>query len=194
MKKPASLSRAISIAALLVLRAANSSACDTGSATITNLPAISTLSFQVFGLNPAGKLTGFLSISGVHPEHAFLYDSGTLTDFGTLGGPTSEGLAINASGQIVGQADVAPNQSHAFVTISGPLQDLGTLGGPSSSAAAINDPGVIVGTSDLPNGAGTVAFIYNNGTMTSLGTLGGNSSSPSGGQQQAQPVNSGSKG
>jgi len=177
MKRPVSLSRAISIAALLVLRAASSSACDTGSATITNLPAISTLSFQVFGLNPAGKLTGFLSISGVHPEHAFLYDSGTLTDFGTLGGPTSEGLAINASGQIVGQADVAANQPHAFVTSSGTLQDLGTLGGPRSSAVAINDPGVIVGTSDLPNAAGTVAFIYN-GTMTSLGTLGGNSSSP----------------
>jgi probable HAF family extracellular repeat protein len=113
----------------------------------------------------------------VHPEHAFLYDSGTLTDFGTLGGPTSEGLAINASGQIVGQADVAANQPHAFVTSSGTLQDLGTLGGPRSSAVAINDPGVIVGTSDLPNAAGTVAFIYN-GTMTSLGTLGGNSSSP----------------
>src|SRR6516225_5264456 len=140
MKRPVSLSRAISIAALLVLRAASSSACDTGSATITNLPAISTLSFQVFGLNPAGKLTGFLSISGVHPEHAFLYDSGTLTDFGTLGGPTSEGLAINASGQIVGQADVAAKQPHACGTSSGALQDLGTRGGPRSSAVAINDP------------------------------------------------------
>jgi probable HAF family extracellular repeat protein len=174
MKRTFSPASAISISALLLLKAASSYACETGSVTITNLPAIPEVTYQVNGLNQAGKLTGFFEVFQVHLGHAFLYDAGTLTDFGTLGGSTSEGLAINTAGQIVGSADLpGGTQSHAFVTSSGALQDLGTLGGLSSSAAAISDSGVIVGGSDLAN-AYTNAFIYNNGAMTSLGTLGGN--------------------
>jgi probable HAF family extracellular repeat protein len=177
MKRRFSLAPAISISALVLLRAASASACETVFGSITNLPAIPGVSYQVFALNPPGQLTGFFSVSGHHAGHAFLYDSGTLTDFGTFGGSTSEGHAINASGQIVGKANLTGDrQNHAFLTGGGVLNDLQTLGGPSSSAAAINDPGVIVGSSDTANGT-TSAFIYTNSPMRSLGTLGGTYSS-----------------
>src|SRR5262249_16830679 len=58
----------------------------------------------------------------------------TLTLLGTLGGGSSSAYAVNASGVVVGQADVTDSQSHAFRTGGGPLQDLGTLGGDNSAA------------------------------------------------------------
>ena len=60
---------------------------------------------------------------------------GALTDLGTLGGSTSEGFAIIASGQIAGQANlVGDTQFHAVLSNGAHLLDLGTLGGPTSSA------------------------------------------------------------
>jgi probable HAF family extracellular repeat protein len=179
MKRRVSLSLAISISMLLLLiKASNSAACGTSSATITNLPPVPGAAYQVFDLNEAGQLTGFFFVSGEHPSHAFFYDAGNLTDLGTLGGSTSEGNWLNASGQVVGKSTLPGDiQSHAFLLSSGTLLDLGTLGGPNSTATAINDPGLVIGDSDLPGGLGTSAFIYSNGVMTSLGNLGSNFSS-----------------
>jgi probable HAF family extracellular repeat protein len=162
---------------LLLFNASNSSACQTGSGTITNLQDGATIVYQGFGLNQSGQLTGFFIDFPTAP-HAFFYNNGQRTDLGTLGGTTSEGHSINAPGQIVGIADLpGDTQSHAFlVNVGGSLQDLGTLGGASSTATAINDNGVIIGDSDLAGG-GTSAFIITNGVMTSLGNLGANYSS-----------------
>ena len=169
-------SLAISISALLLLRASNSSACETGSATITTLSSIPGAGYQVFWMNPSGELTGFFFVAGDHPSHAFLFGRGTLTDLGTLGGTTSEGHWINSSGQVVGKSALpGDSQSHAFLQSNGSMIDLGTLGGPSSTAAAINDSGTVIGSSDLSGG--TAGFIYANGTLTGLGNLGSNYSS-----------------
>src|SRR6516165_3440412 len=37
-----------------------------------------------------------------HPDHAFVWSNGTMTDLGTLGGLDSQGVAINGSGEVVG--------------------------------------------------------------------------------------------
>ena len=37
-----------------------------------------------------------------HPDHAFAWSNGTMTDLGTLGGLDSQGVAINGSGEVVG--------------------------------------------------------------------------------------------
>lgn len=178
MKRRLSLPIAISSGVLLLLHTANSPACQTGSASITNLPPIPGAGFQVFDLNSTGQLTGFYFVFGVQSGHAFLYSSNQLSDLGTLGGGTSEGHWINASGQIVGKASLTGNaQSHAFLFNNGSMLDLGTLGGGSSTATAINDSGVIIGDSDLPGSVGTSAFIYANSVMTNLGNLGSNYSS-----------------
>src|SRR5439155_1580244 len=78
-------------------------------------PALDDSGFQVDALNSAGRLTGFFCIPGVHAGHAFVYSDGDLVEAGTLGGSFSDGLAINASGWIVGQSDVKDDAaSHAF--------------------------------------------------------------------------------
>lgn len=93
----------------------------------------------------------------------------TVTDLGTLPHyETSRAYAINASGQVVGNAHNSLGD-RAFLYSNGAMTDLGTLGvAPvSSDASGINASGQVVGTS------GGYAFLYSNGTMTDLGTLGG---------------------
>src|SRR5690349_16790045 len=64
----------------------------------------------------------------------------SITDLGTLGGPSSGAQGINASGQVTGFSTftIATGPSHAFRTspggrISDPGTDLGTLGGGTTS-------------------------------------------------------------
>ena len=93
-------------------------------------------------------------------------------DLGTLGGTSSEAVAINDAGQIVGSASTADGHKHACLWHNGTVTDLGTLGRGSSSATAINNAGQIIGSSTTA-GLGHHAFLWQNGVMTDLGTLGG---------------------
>jgi probable HAF family extracellular repeat protein len=168
------LSICSSASLLLCGGAIPSAACGPGETKITNLPPFTGSSYQVYGLNSQGQVTGYLFISGVHGPHAFIYSDTGLVDLGTLGGGGSVGYGINSSGQVVGQASLSsPGQSHAFAYSNGSMTDLGTLGGLTSLAEANNDAGLVVGQSDLSAGAGSAAFMYANGVMSNLGTLGG---------------------
>ncbi|HET6861902.1 MAG TPA: DUF3466 family protein [Pyrinomonadaceae bacterium] len=71
----------------------------------------------------------------------------TVTDLGTLGGQRSAAFSINNSGQVVGNAETASNESHAFLYEANTLIDLGTLGGKESYAYSISDSCLIVGRS-----------------------------------------------
>lgn len=108
----------------------------------------------------------------------------TLTNLGTLGGPTSQANAINASGQIAGGADTKSNEWHAFLYDQGKMQDLGVLSGNGSEAMGLNDSGKIVGyiVFNLPvnvfppprSGAEAIqrmtthAFLFSDGKMLDL--------------------------
>lgn len=77
-------------------------------------------------------------------------------DLGTFGGRDSEPVAVNSSGQVVGDAMLADDpithiwRDHAFLWKNGKMQDLGTLpGGYRSRSCAINAKGQIVGFSDV---------------------------------------------
>ena len=52
-----------------------------------------------------------------------------LTDLGTLGGTSSQGVAINASGQATGTSITADGETHAFLWDGTTMLDLGTLQG-----------------------------------------------------------------
>ena len=99
----------------------------------------------------------------------------TLTDLGTLGGTSSLGFGVNASGQVTGQSTTAGGSTHAF--LSGPsgapltaANDLGTLGGTNSYGNGVNASGQVVGDSDTASGADH-AFLFSGGVLTDLNTL-----------------------
>ncbi|HEX4415246.1 MAG TPA: PEP-CTERM sorting domain-containing protein [Lacipirellulaceae bacterium] len=94
--------------------------------------------------------------------------SGTAFGLGTLAGSDSQGLSINASGQVVGISALGGGDHHAFVWnptapngTNGAMHDLGTLGGSFSAATSINASGQVVGAS---NGH---AFLWNPTTANS---------------------------
>jgi probable HAF family extracellular repeat protein len=96
----------------------------------------------------------------------------TATALGTLGATWSRGEAINALGQVVGQAATTDGSSRAFLYAHGAMADLGTLGGSTSYAFGINAHGEVAGHAEAAAGA-THAFLWSAGRMQDLGTLGG---------------------
>ena len=97
-----------------------------------------------------------------------------LTDLGTLGGRTSRANAINALGQVVGEAATVNGATHAFLYADGTMKDLGTLHGGNSCAKDINALGQVVGWSTSGK-ADYRAFFHEADKMRDLGTLGGTS-------------------
>jgi probable HAF family extracellular repeat protein len=102
------------------------------------------------GLNAAGQVVGQASLPvapGGPPvigdEHAFLWQNGTMTDLGTLGGHESSAMGINSQGQVVGFAQTAEEAIHGVVWDHGTTTDLG-----EGRACAINAAGQIVGESE----------------------------------------------
>jgi probable HAF family extracellular repeat protein len=92
-------------------------------------------------------------VVGVKDGRAHLWDDGQLTDLGTPEGTTSNAVAINEHGQIVGTMDMADGTTHGFVWTDGHLLDLGPVyynpsyDPPDMSDAQldINDQGQIIG-------------------------------------------------
>jgi probable HAF family extracellular repeat protein len=109
-------------------------------------------------INAAGQVVGFAQrnqpsslfdlFSGLH---ACLWTNGQMKDLGTLGGVTSQAIAINSSGQVVGWGPTARNRWHAFFYSEATgMVDLNTWIDPAlrwelECAVDINDAGQIVG-------------------------------------------------
>lgn len=137
------------------------------------------------GNNDRGQVTGGAA-GGNWSGNAWLYNAGVVTDIGTLGGPGSNGFAINNHGQVTGDSLTAGGTLHAFLYTNGTMLDLGALAsGHLSHGYAINDVGQVAGSSDIEFNPGPSqgapapahhAFLYSNGLLSDLGTLGGTSS------------------
>ncbi len=127
----------------------------------------------------SGSCTTFNTIGLVNfqPLHALLWQAGSVTDLGTLGG-TGHGQGIlaahiNNKGQVVGNSDLAGDTNfHAFLWTEGTgMQDLGTIPGDANSVAiGINDAGDVVGVS-LDAKFNPRSFFWRNGVMSDLNSL-----------------------
>lgn len=98
-------------------------------------------------INNNGTVIGSLN-SG--KGHALLWEKGTVTNLGTLGGSTSSAYSINNKGQVVGEANTSNYVRAAFLWHDGVMKDLNTLipassGWKLSYATDINNKGQIIG-------------------------------------------------
>jgi len=150
-------------------------------------------------INASGQITGQSSVydaSGSNKgQAAFRSDGSTVTNLGNFGTNTSgygysNGVAINASGQVTGDSSVYdssgnPKGQAAFRSNGTTLTNLGNLGTSTvgvgySIGLAINASGQVAGNSDVYDAAGNykgqAAFSSDGTTMTNLGNLGTNTS------------------
>jgi probable HAF family extracellular repeat protein len=132
------------------------------------------LSARPLGVNDGGQIAG--ALSRLTPDMmdlvtgAFVWDKGTYTELGTLGGPISSATGINSRGQAVGNSETGAldglgqaifrgfrweDANHNGTSDPGEMTDLGTLGGDNSSAFGINNRGQVVGSAQT---AGNAAF------------------------------------
>jgi len=117
------------------------------------------------------------TLLNLQPNHAVLWETGAVTDLGSLGG-TKKGFGnlafnINNQGQVVGVSGVRGDANfHGFLwTKATGMQDLGTLPGDANSTAiGINDAADVVGVS-LDASFNARAYLRQNGIMTDLNTL-----------------------
>jgi len=135
--------------------------------TITDLPepgfvATSNLGCQADAINNnaqiAGTCWGWNSKLALIYADLVLWQNGTVTDLGTLGGERSGAAAINNNGQIVGYGTALGSgvATDGFLYSNGTMTDLGSF-----IPAAINDNGVMVGG----------PYIDSGGTVQNLNTL-----------------------
>ncbi len=168
---PIALSLALSACAAsgLTALAAAPAAAVTSTYTMTDLGSLGDGVSLGFGINATGEIVGrsylkkTVSTTGcppthmcvTHPADPFSWVAGKMTDLGSLGGIFSEALAVNRTGDVVGDSN-----GDAFLVHNGKMSDLGP-----GAARGINDFGEIVGGTSLH------AFLVSGGQMTTLPDL-----------------------
>jgi len=121
--------------------------------------------------------------TGLPTLDPFLWNNGTMTDLGSLGGTYGYAQCTNNRGQVIGQSSLTGEECfgqepgnpgcHAFLWDGSAMTDLGTLGGSSSSAFWLNERGEAVGASFTSDDEAFHATLWSNGAITDLGTLPG---------------------
>jgi probable HAF family extracellular repeat protein len=122
---------------------------------------------QVVGVYETGDAFGGNAL-GVH---AALWENGTLTDLGTLGGVESQGYGIDPAGAVVGVSDTRGGSAHAFLWQKGVMTDL-NIPADSSIAFRINAAGQVIGTMRV-GGVNRVnhGFVWQNGASIDIGQV-----------------------
>jgi len=124
-------------------------------------------------INDRGQVAGIAGNCAT-AFHALLWENGTVTDLGSLGGTEKSTFAsdMNNQGQVAGSSNLPGDAAfHAFRWENRVMTDLGTLPGDVSSIGdGINNKGQVVGAS-LDIDGNSRAVIWANGMMIDLNTL-----------------------
>jgi probable HAF family extracellular repeat protein len=133
-------------------------------------------------VNDRGQVTGW-SFTNLAPStncffplttDPFLWENGTMTDLGTLGGTCGFPNWLNNQGDVVGQSNLAGDSAfHPFLWRRGRIRDLGTLGGNFGSALSISEAGDIVGWATTPGDQAVHGFLWKRDRMSDLGVISG---------------------
>src|SRR5215471_18150734 len=100
-----------------------------------------------------------------HPDDAFVWSNGTMTDLGSLGGNYSQGVAINGSGEVVGSsAGKNAGAGGAFLSNGHGMHQLSY----PAAVYGINDSGQIVGQCRNSMFLQSYACVVSNGAVTAL--------------------------
>ena len=131
---------------------------------------------QVVGTSGSCAAFNPIFLYNFQPLHALLWQNGTATDLGTLGGVFNNfAEEINNRGEVVGGSDVSGDStSHGFLWTpeTKKMKDLGTVAGDYwSIAIGINDQGQIVGASANADFSIVRAFVRKNGKLVDLNSL-----------------------
>jgi probable HAF family extracellular repeat protein len=145
-------------------------------------------------INNAGQVTGSFctlpprGLTCLANPHAFLYTPlVSMIALPTLGGPDSDGFAINNAGQVAGFSQYPLNSGGGVASIYTPgaipsLVSLGTLGGIAATAFAINSVGQATGNSITQNSSpASFAFLYTPGASPAMTQISGPPASSSAG-------------
>jgi probable HAF family extracellular repeat protein len=135
-------------------------------------------------INDRGQVVGISGLCGnavgaFSAAHAVIWEHGTPTDIGNLGGIAwNTPMAINEWGDVVGFSNIHASDgdtfnAHAFVwTRRGGIKDLGTLPGDAlSQGLGINNWGQVVGISCTAGFVSCRGFLWHNGVMMDLNSL-----------------------
>jgi probable HAF family extracellular repeat protein len=131
-------------------------------------PAIEASDFDPIAINDKGMVAGSTYCYGpgcAQENVATLYAGGTTTNLGTLGGNSSQALAINNLGHVAGTSKDASGNNRAFIYANGKMEAVNLSG--ANKAVGLNDAGqILVSTSAF--GGPNSPWIYDHGTTTGL--------------------------
>jgi probable HAF family extracellular repeat protein len=129
------------------------------------LGGLGSISSSANAINDREQIVGWYSPTSYFDHHAFLYQTGSVTDLGTLGSDVnSEAEAISQDGHIVGWSGSRVDDSPtAFIDYQNVMTDLNTFlpansGWHLENATGITDSGLIVGNGRR-NGGDVHAFL-----------------------------------